>query len=75
MVMIRLWWLVPKVKPQRSKRLLSVRFKERTLKKLPKLMQTLKELRCEGVEFNALELVYCKDILAQLRLSIFCKME
>jgi hypothetical protein len=73
--MIRLWWLVPKVNPQRSKRLPRIRFKLRALKNMPKLMQTLKELRCEGVELNALELMFCKDILAHLRLRTFCKME
>jgi hypothetical protein len=38
------------------------------------MMQTLKELRCEGVNFNALRLVLCKDILAHLRLHTFCEM-
>jgi hypothetical protein len=38
-------------------------------------MRTLKEPRCEGVEFNALELVFCKDILTHLRLCTFRKME
>jgi hypothetical protein len=75
MVMIRLWWLVTKVNPRRSKRLPRTIFKLRAFKKMLKLMQTLKELRFEGVEFNALELVFCKDILAHIRLHIFCKME
>jgi hypothetical protein len=43
-------------------------------KKTPKLMQTLKELRCEGVNFNALGLVVCKDIMAHLRLHTFYEM-
>jgi hypothetical protein len=75
MVMIWPWWLVPKVNPQRSKRLPRIRFKLRVLKKMLKLMQTLKELRCEGVEFKALEIMFCKDILVHLRLHTFCKME
>jgi hypothetical protein len=48
--------------------------KLRALRKMPKLMRTLKELRCEGVNFNALRLVLCKDILAQLRLHTFFEM-
>jgi hypothetical protein len=47
----------------------------RALKKMPKLMRTLEELRCEGVNFNALELVFFKDALAHLRIHIFCEME
>jgi hypothetical protein len=43
-------------------------------KKTPKLMQTLKEPRCEGVNFNALGLVVCKDIMAHLRLHTFYEM-
>jgi hypothetical protein len=38
-------------------------------------MRTLKELRCEGVEFNALKLMFCKYILVHLRLRTFYKME
>jgi hypothetical protein len=42
--------------------------------KMMKLMLSLKELRYEGVNFNALGLVFCKDILAHLRLRTFCEM-
>jgi hypothetical protein len=42
-------------------------------RKTSKLMRMLKELRCEGVNFNALGLVFCKDILAHLRLLTFCE--
>jgi hypothetical protein len=45
MVMIRLWWLVPKVNPQRSKRLPRIRFKLRALKKMSKLMQPQIDVR------------------------------
>jgi hypothetical protein len=66
---------VPKANPWRLKRLQKIRFKLRALKRTPKLKQMLKEVRCEGLEFNALELVFGKDILAHLRLHTFCKME
>jgi hypothetical protein len=39
-----------------------------------KLVLSLKELRCERVNFNVLGLVFCKDILAHLRLRTFCEM-
>jgi hypothetical protein len=45
MVMIRLWWLVPKVNPRRSKRLPRIRFKLRALKKMSKLMQPQIDVR------------------------------
>jgi hypothetical protein len=44
-------------------------------KKTPKLTMMLKELRYEGVEFIALERVFCKDFLAHLRHRTFCDME
>jgi hypothetical protein len=74
MVMMRLWQLMSKVSPQRSKKLLRVMLKLRAPRKTPKLMRTLKKLRCEGVNFNALGLVLSKDILAHLRLHTFCEM-
>jgi hypothetical protein len=48
--------------------------KLRVLKNTLKLMRTLKELRCEGVNFNALGPMLCKDILAHLRLLTFYEM-
>jgi hypothetical protein len=42
---------------------------------MPKLLWKLKELSCEGVEFTALEHMFCKDILAHLRLHTFHEME
>jgi hypothetical protein len=45
--------------------------KLRAPRKTLKLMGSLKELRYEGVNFNALGLVFCKDILAHLRLHTF----
>jgi hypothetical protein len=66
---------MPKVSPRRLKRLLRIRVKLGALRKMLKLMQTLKELMCEGVNFNALKLVFCKDILAHLMLHTFCEME
>jgi hypothetical protein len=75
MVMMWPWWLVPKVNPRELKRQPRIRFKLIALKKMPKLMQALKEQRCEGGDFNALELMFCKDILAHMRLHSFCKME
>jgi hypothetical protein len=75
MVTIRPWWLLSKVHPRRSKILLKTRFKPRALKTMPKLMRMLKEQRREGVEFNDLELVFSKDILARRRLRTICTME
>jgi hypothetical protein len=66
---------VLKESPRRLKRLLRIKFELGTLRKTPKLMWTLDELRCEGVEFNALEFVFCKYILVRLRLHTFCEME
>jgi hypothetical protein len=48
--------------------------KLRALRKTSKLMRMMKELRCEGVNFNALGLVVCKDIMAHLRLHTFYEM-
>jgi hypothetical protein len=38
-------------------------------------MRMLKEPRCEGVESNALVHMFCKDILAHLRLRTLHEME
>jgi hypothetical protein len=76
MVMMRPWLLTSKVSPRKSKKLLRVMLmlKLKAPRKMLKLMRTLKELRCEGVNFTALRLVFCKDILAHLRLHTFCDM-
>jgi hypothetical protein len=75
MMIMRPCWLMPKVSPRRPTRLPQIMLELRALKKMPKLMRTLEELRCEGVNFNALELVFFKDALAHLRIHIFCEME
>jgi hypothetical protein len=58
MVMAQLWWLLPELKHWMSK-------------KMPRVTWRLKELRCEGVEFNAFERMFYKDILSHLRHRTF----
>jgi hypothetical protein len=65
---------MPEVIPQMLTKLLVIKIRMRALRKTPMLMSTLKELRCEGVEFNVMELALCKEILAHPRLRIFCEM-
>jgi hypothetical protein len=60
-----------KIRPPES----ILRFKLSTLKKTMKLMQTLEEMQCKGVEFNALKIMFCKYTLGHLRLHTFCEME
>jgi hypothetical protein len=74
-VIVTTWWLLPKVNPRTSKKMLRVKLKLAPHKKTPKLMLMLKELRCEGVEFIALECIFCKDFLAHLWHHTFCDME
>jgi hypothetical protein len=74
MLMMRPWWLTSKVGPRKSKKLPRVMLKlTPPPRKMPKLMRMLKELRCQGVNFNALGLVFYKDILVHLRLHTFCE--
>jgi hypothetical protein len=75
MVMTQPWWLLSKENPQMSKRLLRVKLKLRAHKMMLKRMQMLEKLRCEGVELNASEHMFCTDILAYLRLRTFREME
>jgi hypothetical protein len=71
MVMMWPWQLAPKVRPQRSKRLPMIKLVLGALNRTPKLMRTLKGLRCEGVEFSA-EL-FCKIYFGpHLRIHTFC---
>jgi hypothetical protein len=68
-------WLLPKLKPRALKKMPRIKLKLAPRKKMPRLMWRLKELRCEGVEFNSFEFMFCKDILAHLRHRTFCEME
>jgi hypothetical protein len=58
-----------KVNPRESMEVLMLKL--RAPKKTSKLMLSFKELRCEGVNFNALDMFF-KDILAHVMLHIFC---
>jgi hypothetical protein len=75
MVLTQARWLLYQVNPQMSMRLPKVRLRLRAHRKMPKLMRMLKEPRCEGVESNALVHMFCKDILAHLRLRTLHEME
>jgi hypothetical protein len=63
--------MVPVVNPQKLKRWSRIKIKLRALRKTSKLMRMLKEPRSEGVEFNALKLMFSNDILAHPRLHTF----
>jgi D-serine deaminase-like pyridoxal phosphate-dependent protein len=69
--MVTTWWLLLRVSPQMLKKLSRVKLKLAPHKKTPKLTLMLKELRCEGVEFIALERIFHKDFLAHLRHHTF----
>jgi hypothetical protein len=56
--MVTTRWLLPRVNTRMSKKLSWVKLKLAPHKKTPKLTLLLKELRCEGVEFIALEHVF-----------------
>jgi hypothetical protein len=73
--MVMTWWLLLRVSLRTSKKLPRVKLKLAPRKKTTKLTLTLKELRCEGMEFIALEHVFCKDFLAHLRHHTFRDME
>jgi hypothetical protein len=73
--MVTTQWLLPRVSPRTSKKLPRVKLKLAPHKKTLKLTLILKELRCEGVEFTALERIFCKDFLAHLRHHTFHDME
>jgi hypothetical protein len=62
MVMTQLWWLLPKVNPRMSRKLPRVKLMLTPCKETLKQMLMLKELRCEGVEVNVSEHMFCKDI-------------
>jgi hypothetical protein len=69
--MVTTWWLLPRVIPWTSMKLLRVKLKLAPCKKT--LM--LKELRSEGAEFTTLERIFCKDFSAHLRHQTFHDME
>jgi hypothetical protein len=73
--MVMTWWLLTRVSPRMSKKPLRAKLKLVPRKKTLKLMLLLKELRCEGVEFIALEQIFRKDFLAHLRHHTFHDME
>jgi hypothetical protein len=75
--MVTTWWLLQRVSPWISMKLLRVKLKLAPCKKTLKLMLTLmlKELRCEGAEFTTLERIFCKDFSAHLRDQTFHDME
>jgi hypothetical protein len=75
MVVARPWWLLPKLNPRTSKKLLGLKLKPAPHQKMPKLMWRLKMLRREGVELDVFERMFCKDILAHLRHCTFREME
>jgi hypothetical protein len=52
-----------------------VKLKLRAHKKIPELVRMLKLLSFEKVEFNVLECMFCKDVLAHLWLRNLCEME
>jgi hypothetical protein len=60
MSMAQPWWLLPKSNPWVLKKMLRVKLKPTPHKKMWRLMWRLKELRCEGVEFNAFECMFVK---------------
>jgi hypothetical protein len=76
-VMATMWprWALPKLKLQLLRKLSRVELESAPRRKMPKRMRRLNELRCEGVEFNAFEHLFCKDILAHLRHHTFHAME
>jgi accessory gene regulator protein AgrB len=57
-----------------SLKLSRVKLKLRVHEKTLKLVWVLKELRCE-VESNVLDCIFCKGVLAHLRLHNFFEME
>jgi hypothetical protein len=69
--MVTMRWLLLRVSPRMLKKLPRVKLKLAPHKKTPKLTLMLKELRCEGVEFIALERIFHKDFLAHLRHHTF----
>jgi hypothetical protein len=73
--MVTTQWLLPRVSPRTSMKLPRVKLKLAPQKKTLKLTLMLKELTCDGVEFIALERVFCKDFLAHLRHRTFHGME
>jgi hypothetical protein len=75
MVIVQPRWLLPKLNSRTLKKMPRVKLKPTPHKKMPKLTWRLKELRCEGVEFNAFGHMLCKDILAHLRHHTFREMK
>jgi hypothetical protein len=55
LVMMQLWQKMLKVNPRESMEVLMLKL--RAPRKTPKLALSLKQMRCEGVNFNALGLV------------------
>jgi hypothetical protein len=67
-------WPEPNVNPLNLMKSWGIMVNLGALGMMPKLMQTLKELRCERVIFDALGLGRCKDILAPSGLRTFYEM-
>jgi hypothetical protein len=73
--MVMMWSLLPRVSLRMLNKLPRVKLKLAPRKKTSKLTLMLKELRCEGMVFIALEHIFCKDFLAHLRHHRFHDME